>query len=104
MRWPAEKHGVRLEVVKYTEVKYGPQFLNVLQAALRAGKARRVASMGHRPAQPCLVADLIAPSQLPTLGANCEGAITRNANAAIRACSTSARPLATFSKGAAYRQ
>jgi len=23
VRWPAEKHGVRLEVVKYTEVKYG---------------------------------------------------------------------------------
>ncbi len=71
-----------LELLAHAQARYKERFLRVLQAALRAGKARRTARLSNLAPQSGRATELIAPSQLRNLGVYCASTITRNGKTA----------------------
>ena len=77
-----------LEFLRYAKTRSSGQCLNVLQGALRAGKAENAEASGNRFAHTGHATELIAPSQLQNCGTNCEGIIERNGNAVLQSTLT----------------
>ena len=73
-----------LELLAHAKARYRGRYLNVLQAALRAGKTQMTAPLGKLAPHSSQAPALIAPSVLRSSGANNGFTITRNGGKAGR--------------------